>query len=387
MLEARVHSLTDGPCGCDWSRATPEDFFFSRDFLDVMHASRVEDADYRLVLLRRDGSPRGAAVLTRFTLALDLLSGDPWVRSLRRWLPSALDASVICCGIPASFGQHSLHVIDGGDRDDAFRLTDGAAEAWAQETGAGVVLWKEWSPDQQLASVARKMGYLVLPTLPDHVVGPLPDTPAEFVGRMRSAYRRKYRRAIALTEHGQIDGICMSLEPFTQAHVESFHRGYRAVMDRIPIRLQLYPRPLFSALAESPLEPRLLTLRNLRTHERLSALLHTSGSSLFFLLVSKERAWYGASLYTLLLQTAVLVAIREGLRFVRLGQTSGYSKVSVGAHPRRLETFIRLRSPVKHRILERFGHHLFPEVDSPRLRVFLDDSTIDPLPEPEPHAS
>jgi hypothetical protein len=66
----------------------------------------------------------------------------------------------------------------------------------------------------------------------------------------------------------------------------------------------------------------------------------------------------------------VLHALRRGFREVRLGQTSSFAKCSIGARPRRLEAFIHLRSRPRHRVLERFGPRLFPEVAVPSLRVF-----------------
>jgi len=139
-------------------------------------------------------------VLSGFTLKLDLLSGDPWIRMVRRVLPSLLDVPAIFCGIPASFGQHHLHVARPELLGVAVRHVDRCMEDWAIEKGCGVLLWKEWDPSQGVHEHARAAGYVALPTLPDHGLSPLPTSVEAFLGHMRAPYRRKYRAASALMQ-------------------------------------------------------------------------------------------------------------------------------------------------------------------------------------------
>jgi hypothetical protein len=370
---AQFDTVDDVP-GTLWASVTPDDFFFDLRFLRVMSESGVEAARYRYLVLYADDRPIGAAVLSRFTLRLDLLSGDPWIARVRRLAPFLLDVPMVCCGIPASFGQHHLHVTQEGHLREAARAVHLEMERWAEESGCGLVLWKEWSPSQALREIVDELGYVVLPTLPDHLVGPLPTTVEDFVARMRSSYRRKFRTAVALVRDGasaqrRTSGrVVLDHAPLDDP--EAFHRGYASVMDRTPVRLERYPLAFFERLAASSLETSVLTVRDTERGHSISALIIPGGSTLTFALASKERARHEASLYTVLLQTIVLHGIGSGYRTVRLGQTSDYAKCSVGARPVRLETFIRMRAPWKHRLVRHLGSNLFPEPTSPRLRVF-----------------
>lgn len=357
-----------------WAAATPKDFYFSLPFLETLQVSRVENAEYRYMELRDEGEPAGAAVLSRFTLALDLLAGDPRVRALRKVVPSLLDIPMICCGIPSSFGQHHVHVARQGQRPVMFDRIHREMERWANESGAGLLVWKELAPDQGMAEWARKRDYAVFPTLPDHVVTQLPGEISEFIGRLRSPYRRSYRRAISLVSAGHAGDIRLDIGPFRSEEVDPFYAGYRAVMDRTPVRLETYNEAFFRRLADRANGARLLKLSNGASGESVAALLLSGGDSLWFALVAKPRARYADALYTLLLQCVVLSAIQEGFNTVHLGQTSDYAKASVGARPRRLETFVRLRRPWKHRLLKTFGGLLFPETKTPTLRVFRDSA-------------
>lgn len=372
-MEIQVHTRLDTVSEALWERATPSDFFFRSDFLRVLSESGVEAARYRYVVLLDDGAPVGAAVLSAFTLRLDLLAGSAWVRGLRRLFPSLLDIPMVCCGIPASFGQHHLHVLPGADLREAFRRVDRVVESWARDEGCALVLWKEWCPKAGLASLVLDRGYVVLPTLPDHVIDPLPESVDTFVGAMRSAYRRRYRSALELMEGPgpvwRAGGLRLEERAFGPADAAAFHCGYVRVMERAQARLETYPLQFFDRLARSELGARILHLAH-AGDTGITALLIPAGDTLTFALVAKERRHYEDGLYTTLLRCITLLAIRRRFRTLRLGQTSGFSKSSVGARPRRLETYIRMRDPLRHRAFRHLGPLLFPETVSPDLRVF-----------------
>lgn len=259
-------------------------------------------------------------------------------------------------------------------RAEALQQVHGCMEAWAAETRCGLLAWKEWSPSQGLSAHARARGYVVLPTLPDHTLERLPASVEQFVASLRSPYRRKYRAAAALLQGPGPLWTAGALEleerAFAAAAAGEFYDGYRKVMERTQVRLETYPQAFFEGLARSGLDVRTLRLLNRRNGQRLTALVIPSGAALSFVLVAKEQARYDEALYTVLLSCLVLYAIRRGFRELRLGQTSSYAKCSIGARPRRLETFIRVRGALGQRALERFGGLLFPESPSPSAHVF-----------------
>jgi len=356
-----------------WDAIVPSDFFFQRSFLRVMQDSAVEQARYRYVMLLEANTPVGLAVLSAFSLKLDLLASDPWISRVRQWLPALLDLPIVCCGIPASFGQHHLHVVRPDLAREAVHHVHRCMNDWADEEGCGMVFWKEWNPQQSAYGPIRDTGYLALPTLVDHRVRIAGDVD-DFLDSLRSPYRRKYRAAAALMRDPgpiRIAGpLCLEESRFGPDHVPAFHDGYQKVMNRASVRLETYPVAFFQELARSSMDVRILRLTHAEHLESLAALLIASGPVLTFALISKERASYQASLYTTLLQCIILYGIQHGFSEVRLGQTSSHAKCSIGAEPVRLETLIRMKSPWKHRLLKRFGTLLFPETDTPRFSVF-----------------
>jgi hypothetical protein len=357
-----------------WHAVAPPDFFFAKAFLEVLQRSGVQDARYRYVVLLEGDEPAGLAVLSRFLLRLDLLSGDKWVRRARRLVPRLLDIPVVVCGVPASLGQHHLHVVAPESRGAAVKCVHACMEAWAREERCGMLAWKEWSEDQGIRDLVRAQGYVALPTLHDHSLPDLPATVEEYVGSMRSSYRRKYKQALALMKgEGPVwtsGKLRLEEAPLTVELADEFNRGYLSLMDRTEVRLETYPPAFFRGLATSPLDTRALRLSNKENGEALIALMIAAGEVLAFALVAKDKAEYEDALYAVLLRCIALYGVKGGFREVRMGQTSSYAKCSMGARPRRLETYVRMRGRLRHKALERWGSVLFPEEETAELSVF-----------------
>jgi hypothetical protein len=358
----------------EWAAAGAPDFFFRTEFLSALAVSGVEQARYRYVVVTDAVGPAAIAVLSAFTLRLDLLSGDPWVARLRSWFPKLLDVPFVCCGLPASFGQHPMHVAARADAAAAFGLVDGCLNEWAAEERCGLTVWKELDAEAGLTGAARSRGYLPVPTLPDHVIDPLPRSAGEFVRAMRSAYRRKFRSALRLMEgtgpRWLAGPLRLELADLDPERARTFYSGYRKVIDRTPVRLETYPPAFFECLGSSGLDVRTLRLTHQPSGDTLTALLVVAQEIMTFALISKEKPRHAEGLYTTLLRCIVLYAIQCGCRAVRLGQTSDYAKRSLGASPRRLEAFLRMRSPIKDRALRLLGPALFPESRARALHVF-----------------
>ena len=132
------------------------------------------------------------------------------------------------------------------------------------------------------------------------------------------------------------------------------------------------PVTVVRGLATSTLDTRALRLTNEENGESLLALMIAAGDVLAFALVAKDHADYEDALYAILLRCLALYAIKGGFREVRMGQTSSYSKMSMGAQPKRLDAYIKMRGRLRHKLLERFGSLLFPEEPTPDLTVFKD---------------
>ncbi len=359
-----------------WDATAPPEFTFTRAFLRAMESSGVEQARYRYLLLFDGEEIAGLAVLSAFTLRLDLLAGQGWMRLLRRLPGGLLDLPIICCGVPASCGQRHFHVRREALLPAAVEAVHEAMTTWARQEMRRFLFWKEWNPGDAPYRAILDAGYIAAPTLPDHRVrlGAAGGGSSSFLGALRSAYRRKFRTAAALLRgpgpqwrHGP---LVLEEIPFRPERASAFHHGYESVMARTKVRLERYPAAFFEALASSGLDLRLLRLSHDGHRESLTALLVAEKEVLTFMLVAKDRAHYHEGLYTTLLQCIVLLGERYGVAEVRLGQTSAWSKSSIGAGQWRLETLLRATSPWRQWILERAVRAFFPETVPTQFHVF-----------------
>ena len=376
-MRAETYNTVDDVPDEIWGAVAPPDFFFTKAFMAVMEHSGVEDARYRYVILFEGEEPVGLAMLSRFLLKLDLLTGDKWVKRARRLVPKMFELPIVCCGIPASLGQHNLHVVAPESMGAAVRCVHECMEAWAQEERCTLLVWKEWTPEQGIAEHVQSLRYFAGASLPDHALPDLPASAEEYTGSMRSSYRRKYKEALALLEgEGPIwtsGKLRLEDGPFSVEVADEFYAGYMKLMDRAKVRLETYTLDFFRGLATSTLDTRALRLTNEENGESLIALMIASGDVLAFALVAKDHADYEDALYAILLRSIALYAIKGGFREVRMGQTSSYSKMSMGAQPKPLDAYIRMRGPLRHKLLDRFSSLLFPEEPTPDLTVFKDD--------------
>lgn len=357
----------------DWDPHGGRPFHQGLDFLSVLARSGVEQADYRYLICYSAGIPAGSAILSRFKLHLDLLAGQSWLTRIKnRWAPGWLCAPMICCGIPASFGQSSVHAFVPAMWSRLIGEIHHQMQIWAMESGTGLLVWKEFPDDHPGVDLVRQAGYSILPTLPDHRFSALPAGVPAFMDSLRSAYRRKFRQVQDLLVTG-VDGGHSGLrflrQTFGQESVQVFYDGYRALMSRTPVKLEQYGPEFFQHLSEVR-QFGLILLTLSEGADRVEALLADDGSDRYLLLVSKGKSFYEANVYEKLLRLIVLDAVKDRKKRLFLGQTSDYAKSALGAEPVRLVTGIRFLDPCRQKVFARCGHWLFPERERQSHRVF-----------------
>ena len=165
-MRAETYNTVDEVPDEIWDAVAPPDFFFTRAFTEVMERSGVEDARYRYIVLFEDDKPVGLAMLSRFLLKLDLLTGDKWIKRARRLVPKMFELPIVCCGVPASLGQYNLHVVSPESMEAAIQTVDACMEAWAKEERCTLLVWKEWSEEEGVADLMRAEGYVAAASLP-----------------------------------------------------------------------------------------------------------------------------------------------------------------------------------------------------------------------------
>jgi hypothetical protein len=362
----KEYSSTNQFSSTEWELFNKGNFYFGFDFLKIVEQSKINDAELKFLTFSENGECKGAAVLSYFILHLDLLSGDHFfLRIIKKMLPGALKVPVVCCGLPVSFGQNHFCVLDEFFFKPIVDATNKAMEKFARNKNCTLLAWKEF-PASFDSSQLEQLKYLRLLSLPDTLVN-IPESGSEkYLSLLRSPYRRKMKRTINRLNGIELD-IAVTVKPFMNTDVEIFYSGYHAVMKRTKVKLEIYPKLFFELLASQNLQTQVLTVSS--ADETVSALLIPDIHALNFILVSKEKESYKNGLYSELLRAIIIYGLTNGFNKIKMGQTSYYSKMTVGAEVENLYFYLYSKKKIVNFALNTFREILFPKVNLPEVNA------------------
>jgi hypothetical protein len=185
---------------------------------------------------------------------------------------------MICCGIPASFGQQHFFVNNEKFKPECLKLVYGEMEKYAGEVNSSLLLWKEFNPSENVFPHLQEKNYIALPTLPDNRIIFDTNNRFNFLDNLRSSYRRKFRGLEGFLDQHEptwrFNDLQLEDTEFDTASVEEFYDGYIKLMNRTSVKLEVYSKEFFIELTiQKVLEVRLLTFTNLKTGEKLMALI------------------------------------------------------------------------------------------------------------------
>jgi len=371
--DVSVHADLDEVDPREWdSILAADDLQATHRFARVCRDARIEDAAFRHVLVRQHGRLAAVTSLTRLTVSLDLLSPGPLRRiagAVRRVAPGFLRVPVIFCGLPVSFGASSLRFAPGVDVGLALRCVARAMEEFAEESGATLLCFKEFTDDESFRlGDLRTLGYFAAPSLPGCSLRVPWNDFGAYLGAMRAGYRRQARSSLAA--RGSVPLEFERLDEYGPECVR-MHALYDQVLDRAEYRLERLPLAFFERLAaEMGGESRALLLRHDGRLEAAAVLLH-SGRTLTFLLAGLDYAHHREHLaYPNLVTEVVAEAIRVGATRIELGQTSYALKTRLGGVPEPRWIHLRHRGERRNDLLRTAAPALFPQARVPERHVF-----------------
>ena len=248
-------------------------------------------------------------------------------------------------------------------------IIDTELQKFAIEMNAPLLAWKEFGTEMNYFT---NKDYYRFDSLPDCHVKVNVENIIEYRDTLRSNYKRKFLSDSQLQEKG----ILIEEKVFGMDDVGQFYEGYIKVMKRTKQKLEIYSIQFFYELALCKnLTIHLLTVSD--NKEQISALVSIDLNAVNFLLVSKELQEYKNPLYNWLMQAVIKKAIECKKPLLKMGQTSYYSKQSIGAQLIPLHIFLKHRSKIWQKLLGIIGPILFPSPSIKDLNVFkkFDPST------------
>src|SRR5687768_13199047 len=101
----------------------PDEVFNTHRFIRSVEESKIENAQFFYLLFYHDQQLVGSTVLSAFNMSLDLfISKNSIVRNLKHIFPGLFKIKLLVCGLPASFGQLNLTIINNKYADEVSSL-------------------------------------------------------------------------------------------------------------------------------------------------------------------------------------------------------------------------------------------------------------------------
>lgn len=292
------------------------------------------------------------------------------VRRVRRLLPRALVSRVFEMGSATPLVPPFV-CSRGPDAERCIRSLIQAAIDESEAGGADMLIvqnFHEPDPFHVEAAALEELGFVSVP-IPPTVVLRLPfETFEEYLGSMRSAYRRRARGTLAASRHLSVEHL-----PSFAQHVPELARLWRLVYERAhEVKREILGERFFARVASLD-ELSVLALRRADGSLASYALLLEDGPHLHFLYTGFEaRAGREEGAYFRLLYEIVRHAIETGRSTVNLGITTLQPKLDLGGVPVPLHAWLRHRRPLRQRVFAGLARGpLAPRLPAPR-HVFKD---------------
>jgi predicted N-acyltransferase len=357
--------------------------YHAHRLIRAVEDARVEESRFWALLFYEGGRPVASAVLSAFTVSLDIFLGkalQSLAARVRRWFPRFLRIDVLFCGLPASFGQSNLRLSDAAPARRVLELLVGEMESIARAGGLRFLCIKEFKASElsQVADLER-LGFFRGHSIPYMTLDIRWRSFDDYLASLRHSYRRHIRRSLAkmgMTRPEVRDAggpgpqPCLVLGGAEVVSPQRFHQLYGNVMARSETRLEMLNEAFFERLwAELGRDLQIVAAVD-RGEVLGAALLLKSGTTLNFMLVGlPETPQTPYDVYFNLLYAIVDQAIRQGCRRLNLGQTAYWGKQQIGGQPEDEFLFFKASNPTLHAVLRGLRRILFPRLvlESPRV--------------------
>jgi predicted N-acyltransferase len=348
-----------------WDGLLEDHPYNAHRLIRAVEDARVENSRFWALLFCDDGRPVGSAMLSAFTVSLDIFLGkglQKFAAFVRRRFPRFLRIDVLFCGLPASLGQNNLVLSDG-----VLELLVREMESIARESGLRFLCIKEFKQHElpQVEGLER-LGFFRGYSVPYMSMEIRWRSFDEYLASLRHSYRRHIRRSMA-----KLGTTRLVLGGPEVVSPECFFQLYCNVMERSETRLEMLNQEFFERLWVE-LGSDLQVLAAMAGDEVLgAALLLKSGTTLNFMLVGLPATRQTtADIYFNLLYAVVDQAIRQGCTRLNLGQTAYWGKQQLGGEPEDEFLFFKASNRSVHAVLRALRRILFPRLRLKSPRVF-----------------
>lgn len=367
-----------------WNSIVKEENVFHRHhFIGIVEDSKVEGADFYYLLFYNDEKLVATTVLSAFSFNLDLFINDHFiVRWIKKVFPGFFKIKLLVCGLPASFGQLNVILIDNAYAAEVCSLIAGRMKLLAKELNISLMTVKEFRQrEHECFQQFEREGFFSANSIPFMNLKIEWNSFAAYLSALRHPYRRKIILSLKKiqqvhpvitrkAEYNQNDTMpALVLSEPDKGFADEFYKLYLAVMERTATKLEVLNLSFFRNIFQHHQEYKLLSLV-VKGEVISSAVLIFTEDTLIFMLAGREHEKDKYDSYFNLVYGIIALAIEKGCREIKMGQTSYWVKQCVGAMAEPELIYFASSRPVVHWILKSLRHIVFPVTKLKDVDVF-----------------
>jgi predicted N-acyltransferase len=359
------------------------DIFHTWQFIRIVEDAKVENSRFRYLLFYKDEELIATTVLSAFSFSLDIfITGNAWVRQVKKWLPGFFNIKILICGLPASFGQLNIKVIDESFANEVFKMIAEEMKTLAKEWKIRLLCVKEFlEHNKNLGRQLIKEGFFLANSIPYMSMKVNWDSFSAYISSLRHPYRRHILRSlhkieieepkIIHSEEYDVNAIGTRWVLSDPAWVspDKFHYLYLKVMERTKTKLETLNLAFFQELFKDNRHYQLLSLVE-RGNIISSALLVPHRNMLTFMLVGRENEKDEYNSYFNLVYGIIAHAIEKKYKTIKLGQTAYWVKQSIGGVAEDQYVYFAYTGKLRHWILKSLNQLIFPPTKLNAVKVF-----------------
>lgn len=364
--------------------------FHTHRFIRSVEDAKVEDSKFRYLLFYFKEKLVGTAVLSYFTVSLDLLAVGiikKMILTVRSIFPGFLKIKILFCGLPVSLGQNNLIVADPRFYPDVFTLLAKEMDDICRLEGIRFQCIKEFlEKDCIMMDGLKDQNFFRANSIPYVSMDIRWDKFENYLRSLRHNYRRAIR--LSLKKIGQYKPEFVpynSTSDFSSSPVlvicdsqtcppQKFFELYLEVMERTKVKLETFNRAFFENIYKN-LQNDIEILAMIKEEEILGVIIFTVyENTMTFLWVGLDYSKRDeCDVYFNLVYGIISQAIERGCSKLQLGQTSYWFKHRIGGICIPQYFYMKARSWYIHHVMKRFRFLIFPEIRLKEHKVFRED--------------
>jgi predicted N-acyltransferase len=359
------------------------DILHSWQFIRIVEDAKVENSRFRYLLLYKEEELIATTVLSAFTISLDIfITDNAWVRLIKKWLPHFFNVKILICGLPASFGQLNLKIVDEIFADEVCKMIAQEMRTLAKEWKIRFLSVKEFlEHNKNLGGRLLKEGFFLANSIPYMSMKINWDSYSAYINSLRHHYRRHILKSLQKIKcerpyiihseeyNGNTPGIKWVLSDPDWISPQKYYKLYLKVMERTKTKLETLNLAFFEELFKDNENYQLLSLVD-RGNILSSALLVDHGETLIFMLVGRENEKDEYNTYFNLVYGIIAYAIEKKYNKIKLGQTAYWVKQSIGGIAEGQYVYFACTGKLRHWILKSLNTQIFPPTKLYSVKIF-----------------